>query len=319
MVNVLLVGATGYIGQATAHALVSSGLHRVFGLARSEQKAKLLAALEVTPIAGTVTDESFIQAITTHRIDTVVDLAGAEPESRHILSVLSKLSADRIEAASAQGYKPPKLGYIYISGTWVHGSSHSPINDLVPVGLPESPTPPMAITSWRAKLERDILAHSATLDILVIRPSLVYGRANSIWTIFFKPILDAATSGAKTVSLLASATTRPGLIHVDDVASGIKAAVEKLPLISGTSVYPIFDLVTSQENLKDIIESAALTLGYQGEIVFAGPGDNVFAQAMNTSFNGSGARAESILGWTPKRKGFLQIVDVVAKSWAASL
>ncbi|KAH8812341.1 hypothetical protein F5884DRAFT_307829 [Xylogone sp. PMI_703] len=319
MVNVLLIGATGYIGQATAYAFTSSGLHQVYGLARTEDRAKLLSSLEVTPISGTATSASLIEAIQTHHIDTVVDLAGSEPDTRHLLAALSKLSAERITAAAAEGYKAPKLGFIYISGTWVHGSSEKPINDLLPVGVTASPNAPAALVAWRAKLERDILAESSTLDVMIIRPALVYGRANTIWTIFLKPILDAAAAGAKSVSVPADRACRPGLVHVDDVASGIRAAVEKLPLISGTGVYPVFDLVSSHETMSDVLGAAAKELGFNGEVVLAGPGENLFAQAMNTTFNGSGGRAESILGWVPRRRGLLPIMGVVAKSWAASL
>jgi shikimate 5-dehydrogenase len=54
MPNILILGATGYIGQAVAHALTSSGSHTVYGLARTPSKAKLLSspsmALSPTPL-----------------------------------------------------------------------------------------------------------------------------------------------------------------------------------------------------------------------------------------------------------------------------
>ncbi len=50
MPRILIVGATGYVGQAIALGLVHSGNHIVYGLARSDHKARSLAQLEIIPV-----------------------------------------------------------------------------------------------------------------------------------------------------------------------------------------------------------------------------------------------------------------------------
>jgi nucleoside-diphosphate-sugar epimerase len=50
MPKVLIVGATGYVGQALALSLIHSGNHIVYGLARSNQKARALAQQEILPV-----------------------------------------------------------------------------------------------------------------------------------------------------------------------------------------------------------------------------------------------------------------------------
>jgi hypothetical protein len=55
-----------------------------------------------------------------------------------------------------------------------------------------------------------------------------------------------------------------GLVHVDNVVTGIHLAIEKLELISGTSVYPSFDLTTSYENMGLLLISAAKEMGFRG-------------------------------------------------------
>lgn len=76
MPNVLILGGSGYIGLATGQSLVSSGNYRVWGTARSPEKAKLLLENEITPIdaATDITDPaSLSSAILDNLVDIVVD------------------------------------------------------------------------------------------------------------------------------------------------------------------------------------------------------------------------------------------------------
>ncbi|EPE28904.1 NAD(P)-binding Rossmann-fold containing protein [Glarea lozoyensis ATCC 20868] len=320
MVNVLIIGATGYIGQAICSSLIRSGDHRVFGLARTPAKAKELGKEEVIPILGSIAENAeLLKTIDAEHINIVVDAAGANQESHVLLEALKKIGAARLEAASKSGITIPKLGFIYCSGTWLHGISNKPVNDLIPVAAFNSPNAPAELTSWRPALENAILAARDVLDVIIIRPALVYGRSGAIWSAFFNPILEAVKKDTDSVAIPLDANSRPGLVHVDDVASGFHAAVEKLPLISGTGVYPIFDLVTSQESMRDIIEFAAKELGYKGKVELVGPGEDLFAKAMSTSMNGSSGRAKQLLGWEPKRvSGFVQGMDAFAKAFMAA-
>ncbi|KAK0103006.1 hypothetical protein ONS96_005619 [Cadophora gregata f. sp. sojae] len=318
MVNVLVIGATGYIGQALTQSLVRSGDHRVFGLARTPEKAKSLERDEVIPIEGSISSTTALtQAIEIHHINIVVDVAGADKESHNLLALLKDIGGERLTAASKAGVRIPKLGFIYCGGTWVHGSSNAPVNDLMPVAALNAPTPPVALTSWRPVLEREVLASSDILDVMVVRPALVYGRSSAIWTSLLEPIHAAAKSGSKTVSVAAELDSRPALVHVDDVASGFHAAIDKLPLISGTGVYPLFDLVTSQESMRDILAAAGREFGFMGTVQLAGAGEDLFAQAMGCSANATSGRARQILGWQPKKYSFVQGMDVYAKAWLA--
>src|SRR5258708_20699256 len=50
MPKILIIGATGYLGQTLALSLLRSGNHSVYGIARSVEKAAGLARLEITPV-----------------------------------------------------------------------------------------------------------------------------------------------------------------------------------------------------------------------------------------------------------------------------
>jgi nucleoside-diphosphate-sugar epimerase len=320
MVNVLIIGATGYIGQALCSSLTRSGDHRVFGLARTPAKARELEREEVTPILGTITDSAkLLEAIYALHINVIVDVSGADKDSYTLLKALKEIGAARLKMGLEKGIPVAKLGFIYCSGSWVHGNSNEPVNDLILVGAENSPQPPAELTAWRPVLENQVIASKDVLDVMVVRPALVYGRSSSIWSSFFEPLRKAAQNGVASVSIPLEADSRPGLIHVDDVASGFHAAIDKLSLISGTSVYPIFDLITSQESMREIIEFAAKEFQFKGKVELVGSGEDLFAKAISTSFNGSSGRAKTLLGWEPKRVGgFVQEMGVFVKAYLAA-
>ncbi|KAL7941310.1 hypothetical protein V8C42DRAFT_335363 [Trichoderma barbatum] len=321
MTKVLLLGATGYVGKRLAETLVRSGQHKVYGVARSEAKAKTLALAEVTPIICTdpVNEPAaYMRAIRSYHIDIIVDIAGADQGSAKFLSHAKEISQERLDSYAAAGIKGPKLGFIYCSGTWVHGSSDQPMNDLNIAG-PTAVTPPRALVAWRVGLENSILASSDILDVAVLRPALIYGRENTIWTPFILPLLQAARSGStEPVNVPLQADARPALIHVDDVATGFQNAIENLALINSGSVYPVFDLLTGQETMSEIFTAMAAAWGYKGECKLVGYGDDLFAEAMSTTLRGSSSRAKQLLGWEPTRTdGYVADMDVYAAAFAS--
>jgi nucleoside-diphosphate-sugar epimerase len=273
-------------------------------------------------VHGCVEDSTaYLELIRSANIDVVIDVAGANDGAYKILEDVRKVAADRIKRNMEAGHRNgPKLGFIYCSGSWVHGSdARHKFNDLDLVAVPHAASQPPKLVAWRTALERAILDSRDVLDTMVIRPSLLYGKSTDIWSIFLSPLVEGARKKTASVSLPIDPASRPGLIHLDDVVSGIHAAAEKLPLISGSGVYPVFDLYTGQESMTDIIREAAHVLGYEGKINFEGVGDNLFADAMCTSANGDSNRAKQLLGWTPKRLGgFVCGMPVYAKAFDAA-
>ncbi|KAH7276049.1 hypothetical protein MRS44_005764 [Fusarium solani] len=322
MPKVLILGATGYLGKRLADVLVRSGQHRVYGVARNEAKAQSLAAAEVIPVIcpnPVGEPEAYLTAIREHHIDVVVDVAGANQDSAKFLNDVQQIGQERLSKYKASGlHTGPKLGFIYCSGTWVHGSSEEPVNDLDVAGQSAINKPP-ALVAWRTDLENSILAASDTLDVAIVRPALIYGRESTIWTPFVLPLLQAARSGSSDiVQIPLRADSKPGLVHVDDVATGFKCAIEKLSLINGGSTYPVFDLVTSQESMQGIFDALAGVWKFNGKYELVGSGDNLFAEAMSTTMRGSSDRAKQLLGWEPTRtNGFIADMDVYAAAFAS--
>lgn len=270
------------------------------------------------PILGDISSTSAItSALESYNINVVVDVSGANAESLALLALLKTVGQEQLAAAKHAGVRVPKLGFVYCSGTWVHGSSLKPVNDLTPVGVLGSPTPPPKLVAWRIEMEQAVLQADDVLDVMVVRPGLIYGRSSAIWTSLFEPIYAAAQGGKESVDVAAEIDSGPALVHVDDVAEGFRCAVEKLPLLAGTGVYPVFDLVTSQEGLRDILEAAGREMGFEGVVKLVGCGEDAFAEAMSTSGNICSGRAKQLLGWEPKRGGMVQGMDILVRAWVA--
>lgn len=321
MPRILILGATGYLGNRIANLLVQTGQHSVYGVARSSEKALQLARDEITPVLcpdPVNNPEHYLSTIRSSSIDIVIDCAQALQQGHSFLENIKKVGQERLDAYQTRGTSGAKLGFIYCSGTWVHGSSEKAVSDLDIVG-PDAATPPPELVAWRVDLENAVLASNSVLDVMILRPALVYGRQPAVWSSFITPVFEATRNKTtEPVQVPLDPKSRPGLIHVDDSATAFVNAVEKLPLIAGSGVYPVFDLVTNQESMREIFIALAACWGYEGEVQLVGHGDDIVRKAVSTTFRGSSARAEQLLGWQPKRLGgFVKDMDIYAASFAA--
>ena len=121
MPKVLIIGATGYLGSRLCDVLVRSGQHRVYGIARSEAKARSLALAEITPVIcpdPVNNPAAYLDAIRNFHIDIVVDVSGANKNSAQFLADVKSVGQERLNNAKLAGLTHmPKLGFVYCSGT----------------------------------------------------------------------------------------------------------------------------------------------------------------------------------------------------------
>jgi nucleoside-diphosphate-sugar epimerase len=316
MVRVHLVGGAGFLGTAAIKELRNQG-HRVYSVARNADKAKHLAKIEAIPVLATEEDPYGFRIVDKENIDVIIELSGTPDVSKAVLEAAKVHGAKRIERyASTNHAIIPKLGFVAVTGAWVHGSSHGPVNDLDQVGTKFAPTEPVGMAAWRPDFERDVLAAQDTLDVLVLRPCLVYGHHSPVWVAPFAPLYKAHTANASSVDINVRKHLRLALVHVDDVGTGIALAASKVGALGGA--YPVIDLATSYESFEEIVLAAAAGIGYKGTVNFTDPAaDDAFQQAVNTNGNLSSQRAKSLLGWSPQRVSMLADADIYINAWAA--
>ncbi|KAI9770327.1 MAG: hypothetical protein M1840_003486 [Geoglossum simile] len=310
MVKVLVLGATGYVGFPLCQSLLRAN-HKVYGLARTQEKAIQLARAEIIPVLGSLEDSgAYLGLVRDERIDVVVDSMSGSSNTARVVEGLIALSKERIEAGRASGWASTKLGYIYVSGMWVHGSSTYQVDDFSPVGCAHARASPPGVVEWRPAVERVVLASRDVLDVMVVRPAVIYGRGNPLWTFLFQPLLTAAVGkGTEAVSVQVDPEAMIPLVHIDDTVSGLQQAIERLPLISGAGIWPVFDLMTSRESLRVVVQAAAWALGFHGKVECAGVGDDALAMAMSCSAWGDSSRARDLLGWQPKIPGMVDGIE----------
>lgn len=320
MPNILILGATGYVGLPLAQSLLRAGTYNVWGLARTPEKAKILTANEITPILGDAADASKLtDLIASASIDIVIDATSAYDHNTSVLEALKTFSKNRIVSLAKEGITAaPKLAFVYTSGAWVHGEAPYGLNDLAPIGSKtHSKGTPATISNWRVGHEQAVLASADVLDVAIVRPVEIYGRSSWLFTPWLGPLHEAVKSGSTDpVKIPATHDARASLIHVDDVVSGFHAVVDRIH--GGLGSWPVFDLGAETVEGVAIMEAVREAMGIKAELEWAGPRGDVMHQAMTmkTSYNGS--RARIVLNWEPKRRDFLANVPIFVKAWQAA-
>ncbi|KZT11966.1 NAD(P)-binding protein [Laetiporus sulphureus 93-53] len=294
--KVLIIGVTGFIGLPAAQAFVRAG-HIVYGVTRSAQKAKKLAAEEIIPIVGETEDTS-VWAPLVSTLDVVIE-AISGPDVRVLSQRLLTAAAE-----AAQKYRPahaPTLTYIYTSGMWVHGDNRKDIvTDTTPL------TSPIDFVAWRPAFEQLVVTNPAVNGI-VIRPGLVYGRSGSITAMLFKKAYEGK------VAWFGAPRGRYAVIHCDDLAEMYLLVGEKGSILGGKT----FDAANGTESVDDILQKLVGVSGAKGPYEYI-QASNPFEKAIGTTGLARPYLARSLLGWQPRKAGLVDHLEIYYSAWKAS-
>ena len=326
MPNILVIGATGYIGSHLCQQLIRSGNHQVFGLARSEREGFLLALKEILPLTGNLGDSrNALELINSAKIDVIVDTNSFNNETTKpkLLEIIQEAAKERLATISrGRTFRGPKLGFVTVSGIWSHGSTEDPQGSFEPATLESlGTTPPPGLPAAKALYEEKVLEATDVLDVAVIRPSFVFAKGGAAWTKILKGIFDASQSGTTDTVRIAVDPKNSiySFTNIDDVASGLELAIDKIQMINGTSVYPVFDLVGDQFPVELLFEADAGYFGCKAELELYKPEGVSFLDSIGGLSDANGIRAKQILGWEAKKGHFVRDTHIYAKSFLAAL
>jgi nucleoside-diphosphate-sugar epimerase len=297
--RVFVTGATGYVGFGAATALSRAG-HEVWGLARDEDKARLLARNEIRPVLGSLQDpSSFCDAV---ERSSVLVHAAADYDTDTF--ALDRKTVEMLLEWGQRGAQPKTI--VYTSGVWVHGSTGDRLVDET------TPLAPIRRVTRRLESERLVLDAGGVRGI-VVRPGCLYGRQGGLTGSWFH-----AAVNEKALRVVGDGSNRWAMVHVDDVADAYVRIAE-----SGLTS-EIFDITDrSRATVGEMVRAVARVTEYGGEVQFIPPAEAAktmgdYAEALALDQHIDARKAVRMLGWQPKHGGFLDGVETYFDSWKAA-
>ncbi|KAJ7160363.1 hypothetical protein C8R46DRAFT_1164811 [Mycena filopes] len=296
--KVFVLGATGFVGFPAAQALARAG-HIVYGLARTQAKAKTLAAEEIIPVLGDADSDAWIPLIAT--LDVILDAVGG-PQ----LASLTRTTFERVTNA-VRDLRPthaPLLSYVYTSGTWVHGDSRTEIvTDTTPI------LRPVELVAWRPAIEQLVL-RSGAVNGIVVRPTLVYGRTASL----LAPLFQSASQGR--VVWPGTPGGRYAAVHVDDLADFYVRVAEKAASLVGGKIFDVGNPNT--ESVDDLLQRLVQVSGAKGPYEYRKP-ENLFEEALQSTALVRPYLGNALLGWSAKKPGLVDGLETYYAAWLATV
>lgn len=280
--DILLTGATGYIGNAVLTRLLADG-HQVTAVVRSEEAAAKVDVVGVTAVVGDLFDSAWLRG----QLETVQGAVHTAAASDETDAALNDSVIDAVLAAFAGTPKP----FVHTGGVWTYGDNPDIADD--------DPQQPPAITSWRPAGEERLLASDVRAS--VVRPGIVYGHGAGIPTMLAGGPRDA--DGA--LVLIGTGDQHWTTVHVDELADLYLHVLGNAP---GGTAY-----VGANGTNPTVRELGEAVVGPDGSVV-EGSGEEAagrlgegFAGALllDQQSAGKGARA---LGWEPTAPSLVELL-----------
>ena len=213
--NVLVTGASGFVGRFLCERLLSEGSSVRGTLLESESPTILITGVEPVVIEPLDPDTPWHHALSD--IDTIIHLAARV----HImndtvtdpLTEFRKVNVDGTLKLARDAACAGVRRFVYISSIKVNGEesavSYTPDS-------PASPSDPYGISKWEAEVGLHKIASETGLEVVVVRPTLVYGpgvKAN---------FLNMMKIICKSIPLpFASIRNRRSLIYVGNLVDAL--------------------------------------------------------------------------------------------------
>lgn len=290
--NVLVTGASGYVGSAVTAALVRAG-HRVTGQYRSDASQQLLRELGATPVRAEL--GRFAELVPALSQQDAVVHAAADYQPPHDREAIDAMLA----GAQAAG-RPYSV--VYTSGVWVMGERRTPAAEDAPADHPA------AAVAWRVGHEKLVLeSGGGRITTAVIRPGMVFGGKGGL----FAPWLESAVKEG-AAAFVGTGRQHWSCVHREDLAelylqvlerhgSGIFHGVDGRPELVQDSARAI-SVAAGKGAVRAIpVETARQTMGPMADALAM---DQVVVSA----------RAREV-GWAPRRRGFSEEAPQTLREW----
>lgn len=297
MTKVLVTGATGFIGKALVQALVQQAFDVIEGVRHlnqpaSEQQVELGELSSVTEYTDALQDVDVVIHLAA-RTHIMHDTASDPPAEFRKVNTTATLNL------AVQAAKIGVKRFIFISSIKVNGEQTAP-NSPFQEQVASPPNDPYALSKYEAEHGLLSLAHSSAMQVVIIRPPLVYGpgvKAN------FATLFDWLARGIPLP--LGVIDNKRSLVALDNLLSFIilcishpKAANETF-LISDQEDVSTIELL--QKITKALNKNTLLLPVPVSWMRFAAmlSGKQDAADRLFTSLQVDSSKAKDLLGWLP--------------------
>jgi len=277
LVNVLLTGATGYIGGTVLQTLREHG-HQVHAVVRNDKAAEAVAGPGVETSVGAVTDVAWLTG----------QLAGADGAIH--LATLEPIGDDAVLDAVSAAFQGSAKPFVYTSGVWIFGNNADITED--------SPLRPTDISVWRLPRLGRVLGSGLRASAIAPAPVYGHGKGLAAWLFNYGP---HAEGGA--LRLVGGGEQHWASVHVEDLADLYVAALERAP---GGELY----IGASGVN-PTVRDMGLAAVGPDGTVVAEDDDATrarlgaALADALLLDQQAGGSRARARLGWQPSRPSVL--------------
>jgi nucleoside-diphosphate-sugar epimerase len=297
--KIFVTGASGYIGSHVSAALRRAG-YDVWGLTRTEAKARLLARCEVHPVIGSLQEPNRWLG---YAADCGVIIHCAADYTVNTWE-LDRDFIQQILALSPHGSQPKM--FVYTSGVWVYGSTGSRAADET------SLLNPPAVVAPRVPNE-ELVMNADNVRPLVMRPGMVYGKQGGSIGLWFASMVKN-----EMPLVVGDGDNFWTMVHVEDLAEAYALAVE---IGLSDELFNITD--RSRWRVREMVSASAKVAGFKNTITYT-PVDEAaaivgpMAQCLALDQHVDSRKAVRLLGWQPKHGGFVDEVDTYFAAWQAA-
>lgn len=217
----LLTGGTGFLGSAVARALLARG-HRVVALVRPETPRGVLDGLDIAYVPGDLTDAPSLAAAMAE-CDGLVHCAAdyrifvPDPARMHAVNVTGTETLMR--AALAAGLR--RIVHVSSVATLKPRADGTPATEMDPA-TPDEAIGPYKKSKTEAERLVERMVLEASLPATIVNPSTPIGPRDRRPTPTGRILVEAARG-----RMPAYVETGLNLVHVDDCAAGVVAALER--------------------------------------------------------------------------------------------
>lgn len=296
--KILLTGANGFVGRAFVDVSLRRGI-KVKGAVRSN--IELSSGVEECKIAAIDGETDWTQALVS--VDVVIHLAARvhvmSDDAADPLAEFRRVNTAGTENLARQAASAGVKRFVYVSSIKVNGEATDGGRKFSESDLP-GPQDPYGISKWEAEQALHRVAKETGLEVVIVRPPLVYGagvKGN------FAQMLKVLAHGIPLP--LASVHNRRSLVYLENLVDALILCATH-PAAAGQTY-----LVSDGEDIStpDLLRKLGEAMDYPARLFFcpqswlklagrlAGRADQIERLIGSLQIDSGKIRRE--LGWTP--------------------